>query len=86
MDECGQVSSEQFRPIIDLLYEDDQSIIGITTHGKSGGMIAEFGNFQILDEMTSGKPYHPSRAKVSFPRVQEYLRRVLHSTQDELGF
>lgn len=66
MDEVGQVSFEQFQPLIKTLNDKGHMLIGATTHGKSVELIAAFENYIIMDETTTSRPYHASRSKTCF--------------------
>nr|WP_024592198.1 hypothetical protein [Pseudoalteromonas sp. TB13] len=75
MDEVGQVSCEQFTPLINTLKEKGHTLLGATTHGKSADLIETFGNYLIMDGMSTGDPYHASRAKTCFNAKPEYIKR-----------
>lgn len=82
MDEVGQISVEQFPPLIADLKSKGHSLIGATTHGKSADLINAFTNFLVMDEMTSAKPYYQGRSKVCFSPKLEFL--VSKQIQQEL--
>lgn len=73
LDEVGQVSSEQFPPLIKTINKNGHTLIGATTHGKSSELIDPFGHFQIMDETSTGRPYDAQRCKVSYLPEPEYI-------------
>lgn len=74
IDEIGKVSSEQFPSVISELNKKGHWVIGVTTHGKSADLIMPFTNYQIMDELKTGKPYSKSRVHVCFPVGEESIR------------
>ena len=67
MDEIGKVSSEQFPNLIKGLNQKGHWLIGVTTHGKSGDLIAPFRNYLIMDELKTAEPYSRNRRHVCYP-------------------
>lgn len=74
IDEIGKVSSEQFPSVISELNEKRHWVIGVTTHGKSADLIMPFTNYQMMDELKTGRPYNKSRLHVCFPIGEESIR------------
>ncbi|MFT5725686.1 MAG: hypothetical protein ACI9JN_002813, partial [Bacteroidia bacterium] len=67
MDEIGKVSSEQFPDLIKGLNQKGHWLIGVTTHGKSGDLIAPFNHHLVMDEIKTAHPYSGARRNVCFP-------------------
>lgn len=67
MDEVGKVSSEQFPELIKGLNQKGHWLIGVTTHGKSGDLIAPFSHHLVMDEVKTSQPYNKTRRNVCFP-------------------
>jgi len=74
MDEIGKVSSEQFPELIKSLNDKGHWLVGVTTHGKSGDLIAPFENYLVMDELKTANPYHPHRRHVCFSLEMEQIK------------
>jgi len=59
-------------------------LIGVTTHGKSGELIAKFTQHLVMDEAKTSKPYSKSRRNVCYPIDLDRTERLIVKEQGSL--
>jgi len=84
MDEVGSVSEEQFPDLMKGLNNKGHWLIGVTTHGKSGELIAKFTQHLVMDEAKTSKPYSKSRRNVCYPIDLDRTERLIVKEQGSL--